>query len=268
MLDWVSWTWGLLADHSGSLEGLAVIFLIVSGLFFPVRWWWSRRQPPQRVTLANPEAFTPFIPAVPPTGRMHMDLATFEAMQERALDQAKRQLSAVHGDERKRLEDKIEALNARLRDPEEALAQQQAIIRDLEEKLARRGNEIGGDALASAKDALEAGDFSQARELFETLAARTAPEVTANAEAEFALGRIAEAEIRWHDAYRHYKRATQLAESVDHLSAYARMTWHLALTVEALPLHHRLCDLVKLQHGEHSPEYATRLNNLAAVVRA
>lgn len=308
MWDWITWGWGKLGEHSGPLEGLAVVILILGIAFFPVRWWWSRRQPPQTVTLANPEALRPISPPTPPTGSMHMDLATFEAIQERAIETAKKQLAAAHGEERQRLEEKIEALNARLRDPEEALAQQQAIIANLEEQLTRRSNDIGGDDLTAARTALEAGDFTKARALFETLAARTAPEVTANADAEFALGQIAEAEIRWNDAYRHYATAARLNPDLKTLHKAREFAWRAgdypaafrfgedllksvrttgsqeelatalnehALTLnsqglyaQAEGLYRQALEIGRATIGETHPDFATRLNNLAGVVQA
>ena len=267
MLDWGIWVWSKLGEHSGPLEGLAVVIVLLGIAIFPVRWWWSRRQPPPLVSLANAEALLSSKASAPPPNTIQLDLDAFTALQRKLRDAARADIAAAHGEERKRLEDKIETLNARLRDPEEALAQQQAIITDLQEQLARRGNELGGDDIASAKAALKAGDFSQARKLFETLAARTAPEVTANADAEYALGQIAEAEIRWHDAYRHYKRAAELFDTLDHLSALARMTWRLAYAEESLKLQQRLCEMAKAEHGESSVEFSTQLNNLATIVQ-
>ena len=123
------------------------------------------------------------------------------------------------------MEEKIEALNARLRDLEEALAQQQAIITSLEDRLARRGNEIGDDNLAPANTALKAGDFTKARTLFKTPATRNAPEVTANAAAEFSLGQIAKAEICWQDAARHHATAARLNLVFDTLYKVREFVW-------------------------------------------
>ena len=72
------------------------------------------------------------------------------------------------------------------------------------------------------RTALEAGDFETAREMFERLEARTAPDVTKNADAHFALGQIAEIEedaieIRWADAAGHYARAAGLRRTFDTL---------------------------------------------------
>jgi tetratricopeptide (TPR) repeat protein len=307
MTEWFSEAWEALGQHAGPLEALAVLGAAVWFVIYPARRWWANRQPPPSVTLANPEALRPIASAAPPTGSMHMDLATFEAIQERALDAARKQLAAAHGAERQRLEDKIEALNARLRDPDEALAQQQAIITSLEDQLTRRSNEIGGDDLAAARTALESGDFTKARALFETLAARTAPEVAANADAQFALGQIAEAEIRWHDAHRHYanaarlnpdfstlKKASDFAERTgDYANAFrfsgdlvdltrkigTQEKLSLALNehainlrqlgryAEAEGLYRQAIDIGRATIGEVNADFAPLLNNLAGVVR-
>lgn len=258
MPDWVDEIWKWLGDHSGPLQGLGVVLVLIGLAFFPVRLWWSRRQPPQKVTVANFDALAALVQPAPATTEQ---FDAFTKIQERALEQAKKQLAAAHGEERKRLEDKIDTLNARLRDPGEALAQQQAIIANLEAQLARRGNEIGGDDLAAATAALEAGDFTAARKLFETLAARTAPEVTANADAEFALGQIAEAEIRWHDAARHYATAARLnpvfqtllkaSEFVQRAGDYAaalRFSAQLVDTARANGMQNELSDALN-EHG-------------------
>ena len=236
-----------------------------------------------------------------------MDVDTFTSLQTRLREDARAELAAAHGDERKRLEEQITALNARLANPDEALAQQHAIILDLEAQLARRGNELGGDDVTNAKAALEAGDFTAARMLFETLAARTEPDVQAHADASFALGQIAEAEIRWHDAATHYARAARLNPTFDTLRKAREFAWRAgdypaalrfgedllalarksgsqdrlaaalnehALTIdsqgrftEAEGLYRQTLDIGLKTIGDEHPNYAIRLNNLATVVQ-
>ncbi len=236
-----------------------------------------------------------------------MDVDTFTSLQTRLREDARAELAAAHGDERKRLEEQITALNARLANPDEALAQQHAIILDLEAQLARRGNELGGDDVTNAKAALEAGDFTAARMLFETLAVRTEPDMQAHADASFALGQIAEAEIRWHDAAVHYARAAQLNPTFDTLLKARVFAWRAgdypaalrfgeellalarksgtqeqlsralnehALTIkaqgrysEAEGLYRQGLDIARMTIGDSDPDYATRLNNLANVVQ-
>ena len=239
---------------------------------------------------------------------MQMDVATFTSLQSKLRDEARADLAQAHGDERKRLEDKIDALHQRLANPDEALAQQHAIILDLEAQLDRRGNDIGGDRLADAKAALEQGDFALARALFEDLQTRTAPDVQASADAAFALGQIAEAEIRWHDAAEHYTHAARLNPIFDTFQKAREFAWRAgdypaalrwgedmltltdagadqsqraaslnghALTLnslgrfpEAEELYRQALKIDRATIGEAHPAYATRLNTLAGVVQA
>ncbi len=263
-----AWVITYLVDNAVVLGGAASVLTIVEVVFAPFRSIARYRRKPEAVLIANPEVFAAPAPAAPPSGTIQMDVAAFTDLQKRLRDGARTELAQAHGYERKRLEEKIDALNQRLANPDEALAQQQAIIVRLEDQLSRRSNEIGGDDLAAAKAAVDQGDFAKAKALFETLNSRTTPDVRANADANFALGQIAEAEIRWHDAYAHYKRATSLSDDLEHLAAYAGMTWRLHLTDEALPLYQRLCEDAKSAFGDKSPEYATDLNNFACVVDA
>jgi tetratricopeptide (TPR) repeat protein len=217
-------------------------------------------------------------------------------------------LANAQGEEREMLEEKIDALNARLANPDEAFAQQQAIITNLEDLLSRRGNQLGGDAIAAAKSALEAGDFAKARALFETLAAETAPDVQTHADAAFALGQIAEAEIRWHDAANHYAIAARLNPTFDTLykarefalraGDYRAASLHgesliaiarkdpdqtkLATALnehgltlraqgrysEAEALLNKALEIARYTIGEAHPSFATHLNNLAWVAQA
>ena len=297
-----------LIDNAVILGSLASILAIVGLGPAVYRALTSRWRKPDTVFIANPEAFHAPKAIAPPPGTVQLDLDAFIALQTKLRDQARADLAKAHGEERQRLEDKIDALNQRLANPDEALAQQQAIINDLQAQLARRGNEIGGDDLTKAKAALASGDFTLARTLFETLAARTQPEVEANAAAAFALGQIAEAEIRWHDAARHYATAARLNPGFDSLekaSGYAGRSGDYAAAIqfsgsliswarnsgtqeqlasalneqginlhrqgrfpEAEALYKQALQIDRATIGEQHPDYATRLNNLAGVVQA
>ena len=123
------------------------------------------------------------------------------------------------------LEDKIAELNRRLANPDEALAQQHAKIVALEETLDRLGNTVSSDRITAAKAALIKGDFSLADSLFAEVEAAEELAVHTTARAAFGRGEVAEAEIRWHDAARHYARAAALDptfESVRKASEFAR----------------------------------------------
>ncbi|MDZ7905985.1 MAG: tetratricopeptide repeat protein [Cypionkella sp.] len=178
------------------------------------------------------------------------------------------ELANAHGAQIQDLLNQIDDKNRRLANPEEALAQQHALIVQLEEKLAKRGNEIGGDARAEADAAMKAGEFDKARELFAQIAARTAPDVSVNADAEYALGLIAEEQVRWGDAADHFERAARLNPSIDTLAKAGMFLWRAGRHGQAIAAHTQLVALAKAEFGPDHPKTATAMNNLAESLRA
>jgi tetratricopeptide (TPR) repeat protein len=250
-----------LTDNAVALGGGAAVLAIIETTVSPFRNLARRFRKPEPVVIANPEAFLP--KAVTAPQGIQMDVDTFTALQSKLRDDARAELSTAHGAERRQLEEKIEALNARLANPDEALAQQHAIILDLEAKLARRGNDLGGDNVATAKAALEAGDFTAARALFETLAARTAPDVHAHADASFALGQIAEAEVRWGDAADHFTKAARMNPTFETLVKSGHYLWRAGRHAEAIVQEEQLVTLARKEFGPEEQRTAVAINNLA-----
>jgi tetratricopeptide (TPR) repeat protein len=256
-----------LGEYGDKVQGaealLAIMVLIGGAAFFPVKHYFKRREAPAEVKIANPEAL---IAATSPPKGIQMDVESFVAFQKQMRDEALKSVSEVHGEEKKRLEEKIDALNARLADPDRALAEQQAIITSLEEKLSRQGNQLGGDAIIEAKAALEAGDFTKARNLFEAVAAQTAPDVKTHADAAFALGQIAETEIRWHDAAAHFVTAARLNPTFDTLQKARTYTWRAGNYSAAFRFGEDLLVWSKAQGTQR--QLATALNEHAITLKA
>ncbi len=240
----------------------SVIGIGAAGIAF-IRWIILRNKP-VKIIVANPDALT--LPKS--TNMVEMTRSDFIALTKDLRDQAYAERDETHGPALADLENKISELNRRLANPEEALAQQHAIIVALEDKLDRAGNDIGGDRIIAAKAALEQGDYSIADDIFAEIEAREQIAVQNAARAAFGRGEVAEAQVRWHDAYTHYKRAVALHETSDHLNSYARMTWRLAKGDEAVAVYEKLVALTKTEFGDKSPAYATSLNNLALAVEA
>ena len=138
--------------------------------------------------------------------------------------------------------------------------------------LTRYDNQLDGEKREAAYRALDEGETTLAQALLKELArqasARREDAAQEEAEFEFKLGKLAEQEVRWHDAYTHYNRAAARHETVDHLNAYSRMTWRLAKGDEAVAANKKLVDLAQADHGPESAEYATQINNLGEVLRA
>lgn len=291
-----------LKDHADEATSLSLILAIILAIVAFTYWLATRKVVP-KVEVINQQT-----PIITPPNTVIMDTEAFITLQTRLREETRAELAQTHGEERKHLQDKIDTLNARLANPDEALAQQQAIIINLEDQLTRRGNQLGGDATLAAKTALEAGDFTKARALFETLAAETAPDVQTHADAAFALGQIAEAEVRWHDAAGHYATTACLNPTFDSLSKAREFAWRAgdyagafrhgedllviarkdpdqtklahALNEHALTLKAQgryadaetLCkqalEIGRKIFGEGHPNFATQLNNLANVLQA
>jgi tetratricopeptide (TPR) repeat protein len=244
-------------------EFLALVLAIGLPALALVRWLYLRNKP-VTVRVANTDDIAPAVPK----GFLLMGKDDFIQMTNKARDDAIAERDKLHGSERAILEDKIAELGRRLANPEEALAQQHAIIIALEEKLARFGNTIGGDRITKAKAALEQGDYSIADDIFAEIEANNELAVQESARAAYGRGEVAEAEIRWHDAYAHYKRASNFDDTTDHLDAYAHMTWRLAKGEEAITACESLVSRAKTDFGDQSPEYASQLYNLASAVQA
>ena len=210
--------------------------------------------------------------------------------------------------EQDQLRARIAELERQLSEPETALKEAQAKINDLEARLSREANTLDPEKLASARAALEKGDFSLADDLFAEIEARTELEVQQAARAVFGRGEVAEAEIRWADAAAHYAKAARLdpnyetlikasdyferageyeaaARHSEDLVALARkeetqerlaraLNEHainqsaLGRFAEAEGLYREALEIDRSTIGEGHPDYATRLNNLANVVQA
>ncbi|MDA7827323.1 tetratricopeptide repeat protein [Rhodobacteraceae bacterium] len=83
------------------------------------------------------------------------------------------------------------------------------------------------------------------------------------ARSAFGRGVNAEAAIKFHDAYAHFKRAYELGQGKEELDAYARLCLTLGKYGEAEPMLKKLCEWEKEDFGVNHADYAMALNNLA-----
>ncbi len=195
-----------------------------------------------------------------------------EAALEKAVEEKAADLERAHGAERATLQTQLDALNEKIANKEVDYAARLEELERTKQLLTRYENQIDRDKRAAAFNALDKGETRLAEALLKELSAsaraRSKDAAIEEAELEYELGKLAETEIRWHDAYDHYKRAAGLSDDETHLVAYARMTWRLHKTEEGLVVHERLAEAAKQAHGAQSAEYATQINNLAGVVEA
>ncbi|WP_074785559.1 tetratricopeptide repeat protein [Roseovarius tolerans] len=210
--------------------------------------------------------------------------------------------------EKSQLRARIAELEKQIANPDEALAEAQKRIKDLEAILDREANQIGADRIAEAKAALEQGDYSLADEIFAEIEAKNELAVQETARAAYGRGEVAEAEVRWGDAAGFYERSAELHPSFEALqkaSDYceragryeAALAWSARLVgfakqhesqerysialnehavnskslgryEEAEGLYREALEIDRATIGEGHSNYATSLNNLALVVEA
>ena len=176
-----------------------------------------------------------------------------------------RDLEAADGSEKFTLRAQIADLETQIANPTEALATANKRIADLEDILDRAGNDIGGDRIIAAKAALEQGDYSIADDIFAEIEAREEIAVQNAARAAFGRGEVAEAQVRWHDAYTHFARSASLAPTYQHVN---KARWYAGLSgnyPEAFSLGEKLVSLARSE--DNSTQLAEALNNHAIGLR-
>ncbi|MCP5037752.1 MAG: tetratricopeptide repeat protein, partial [Rhodobacteraceae bacterium] len=290
-----------LADNAVVLGGAAAATAIVETVFKPFRSIAARFKKNETVDL-SPETLNVLNPERPADGPK-LTIADFIRIRKELKAELMDELSTADSEGQTQLRARIADLESQIANPDKALKEAQARIVDLEARLDRDGNQVGGDKLEAARAALHAGDTSLADDLFAEIEAREALAVESVARAAFARGEIAEGEVRWADAAGHYARAAGLQQDLgnlfkarefahrsgDYPAAFrfgeqalemARkgddqqvlakaLNDHAALLKatgrydEAEPLQREDMAITAATLGKDHPDYATSLNNLA-----
>jgi len=288
-------TYGVELSAAGGLAGVAALIWAI------VKWPFSKPKPTQLAPdtidqIKPPQAKDGPALTVPEFIRLRRELkADLEAELAEAAEAEKSQLRA-----------RIAELEKQIANPDEALAEAQKRIADLEALLDREANQIGADRIVGAKAALEQGDYSLADDIFAEIEAQNELAVQETARAAYGRGEVAEAEVRWGDAYTHYANAARLDPSFENLLKAREYAWRAgqfaaahrhgeallefvrkdgtqeqiatalnehALTVEdqgrygeAEGPYREALEIGRTTIGEGHPSYAIRLNNLAGVL--
>jgi tetratricopeptide (TPR) repeat protein len=210
------------------------------------------------------------IAPLPPNtdGVVTLTLEKYEAQQEKLRERILIEMKEATGAERERLRAEKAAVEAKLANLETSYQQAQALIAELEASLARYGNELDPELVKDAEAALEAGDFTAAERLFERITDQGEMEVEKTATAYFRRGQIAEEQVRWPDAARHFARAADLAPNYNRLDKAGEFLWRTGRSGEAIRYEKDFLALAEREHGLESAETARALNNLAASYQA
>ena len=134
-------------------------------------------------------------------------------------------------------------------------------LRILRLQLAELGNsQIASEKLEAAQEALYQGDTSLADEIFKEIEEAEEAGIKRAAAAAFGRGKIAEDEIRWKDAARHYAKAARLEPTYDHLYSATGLAWKMGYYENALIMSDQLLFLASEEFGSETQRYAAALN--------
>ncbi len=195
-----------------------------------------------------------------------LSVAEFIRLRRELKADLEQELADAQETEKEELRARIAELESQIANPEDALTEARKRIADLEVLLDREGNHIGADRIQEAKAALEKGDYSLADDIFAEIEARNELAVQETARAAHGRGEVAEAEVRWHDAARHYSNAARLAPGFDTLFKAREYAWRAG---ELDAAHRYGADLVALARNEGTQEQlATALNEHAITFQA
>ena len=270
---------------------------------FVLAWKWPFSKP--KPTQLAPDTIDQIKPPQAKDGPA-LHVAEFIRLRRELKADLEAELAEAAEAEKSQLRARIAELETQIANPDEALAEAQKRIADLEALLDSEANQIGADRIAEAKAALEQGDYSLADDIFAEIEAKNELAVQETARAAYGRGEVAEAEVRWGDAYTHYANAARLDPSFDNLCKAREFAWRVgnftaahrygedllafarqngtqeqlasalnehALTVkaqgrysEAGGLYREAFEIGRDAIGEGHPEYAIHLNNLAGVL--
>ena len=188
-----------------------------------------------------------------------------EAILKSRQSQLRADLTRASTAEKQVIQLQLAAVQQKLFDLETSFAEAEKEITRLKSELASLVDIFPSEDIERAQLALAQGDTDTADNILKEAEARLADAVKASARTAFLRGNIAEGEIRWQDAYDHFKRAYGQDPTLDHLRAYARLCWRMGRWEEAVPLHKDILKQVEAKSGTEGNDYATALNNLAAI---
>lgn len=182
----------------------------------------------------------------------------------------KKLLERAHTAEKQLLQSQLDTFQARLRD---AAADYQKLLEKLanaERLLKRVENQVDPAERLAADDALKKGDLSIADAIFEKLSAaseRRAEDANKEtAEFEFARGEIAERDVRWHDATKHFYKAASLDPSFQNLFYAQKISVQIADYPKAHIFSDQSRDAAKNEFGYESKQHSNSLNSFAGLL--
>ncbi len=207
-------------------------------------------------------------------GREKTGILTFEQHEKNVRERLK-DLEAKLADattDRTTLEQQVAEARRRLSNMEADYARTTADLAEARALLDRYDNQFEREKVDAARRALDRGDRTLADALFgeaqEALTRQADDWAMEAAKLAYERGKLAEDDIRWHDADRHYGEAARLSPTYDHLIAAGMFADYCGDYRRGARIKEQLVELAEAEFGPKDPRTATALNNLAVSYRA
>ena len=194
-------------------------------------------------------------------------------------EQLRADLERAHFAERENLQLRYDNVSLKLDNLQQSYEDAVRLLDEARQELQRYSNQFPHDDIINAMKGIEEGDLKAAGDLIALAQGNITQRRQLNeaereeidkddARLELLQAKIAENDIRWHDAYAHAKRAYDLGQEVEVLDLYARMAGRLGRNEEGVGLQKLRMRRAADDHGEESVQYASALNNLAGLYKA
>jgi tetratricopeptide (TPR) repeat protein len=162
------------------------------------------------------------------------------------------------------LKSQLRDLQAKLDNPEQDLKERLQALVSAERNLRELQSELPAEKFNEALSALANGDTSKADQLLAQVEADAQKHVLRAAKAAYQRGLIADNEVRYHDANKHFTKAINLdADNADYLNQVAVLRDKMGLYQEAEPMYRQALAIRKQTLGENHTLTATSYNNIA-----
>ena len=169
------------------------------------------------------------------------------------------------GDEKLELSIKIEELERRLADAPKAFEELQKRNAELEELAKHGDNKAIEKKFQKAVDAFKENEFTKADKILIEIEETEKLDKKDFGSIAYARGAVAEADIRWQDAAKHFARAAQFDSCYRNLILAEKFAVETGDYDSGLSLGEEAKKAAVKEYGENTEEYATSLNSLGIV---
>ncbi|MEO6562351.1 MAG: tetratricopeptide repeat protein, partial [Nitrosospira sp.] len=202
--------------------------------------------------------------------KIGLSTGEFEEWRRKLKDEAITELSKEFAKEKQADQEKIAALELRikkaeadLQSPREASAEYNATLAEADESLREIAPEVPQAHLTQARESLAKGDTAKAERLFEQVLA-TDPKHAA--EAAFQLGELALSKIDYLRARKYYLEAARLEpDNADYVNKAGKINHEMGRYPEARSFYEKALAIRERSLGPEHPNIAASLNNLAGL---